>query len=99
MADFMFLDGRFLGAIDSNFVLVGLLGMLLTSMALIGNLARVERKVLLCGSGHRGDCHRLFAWSLFAVHAGYRRLNQSKPSPSSFPLAKINSCLKKMMPR
>ncbi len=44
IADFFYLDGRFLGAIDQNFVLVGLLGLLLTNMALVGNLARVERK-------------------------------------------------------
>lgn len=46
IADFFYVDGRFLGAIDENFVLVGLLGLLLTNMALIGNLARVERKFL-----------------------------------------------------
>ncbi len=46
IADFFYLDGRFLGAIDENFVLVGLLGLLLTNMALVGNLARVERKFL-----------------------------------------------------
>ncbi|VAW29881.1 hypothetical protein MNBD_CHLOROFLEXI01-4238 [hydrothermal vent metagenome] len=46
IADFFYTDGRFLGAIDDNFVLVGLLGLLLTSMALVGNLARVERKFL-----------------------------------------------------
>jgi cation:H+ antiporter len=46
VADFFYLDGRFLGAIDENFALVGLLGLLLTNMALVGNLARVERKIL-----------------------------------------------------
>ena len=46
IADFFYVDGRFLGAIDDNFVLVGLLGLLLTNMALVGNLARVERKFL-----------------------------------------------------
>jgi cation:H+ antiporter len=46
LADFFYTDGRFLGAIDENFVLVGLLGLLLTNMALVGNLARVERKFL-----------------------------------------------------
>ncbi len=46
IADFFYLDGRFLGAIDENFVLVGLLGLVLTNMALVGNLARVERKFL-----------------------------------------------------
>ena len=40
------LGWNLLGAIDDNFVLVGLLGLLLTNMALVGNLARVERKFL-----------------------------------------------------
>jgi cation:H+ antiporter len=46
IADFFYTDGRFLAAIDPNFALVALLGMLLTRMALLGNLARVERKIL-----------------------------------------------------
>ncbi len=46
IADFFYTDGRFLAAIDPNFALVALLGMLLTNMALLGNLARVERKIL-----------------------------------------------------
>ncbi len=44
-ADFFLTSGRFLGAIDTNFVLVGLLAMLLTNMALVGILARVERRI------------------------------------------------------
>jgi cation:H+ antiporter len=46
VADLFYVDGRFLAAIDPNFALVALLGMLLTNMALLGNLARVERKIL-----------------------------------------------------
>ena len=46
IADFFLLEGPFLSVIDPGFVLVGLLGILLTTMALIGNLARVERKFL-----------------------------------------------------
>lgn len=46
VADFFYVEGRFLGAIDTNFALVGMLALLLTNMALLGNLARVERKVL-----------------------------------------------------
>ncbi|MCL4264129.1 MAG: sodium:calcium antiporter [Anaerolineae bacterium] len=46
LADFAYLDGRFLGAIDPNFAIVGLLGLLLTAMALMGTLARVERRFL-----------------------------------------------------
>jgi cation:H+ antiporter len=44
LADFFYVNGRFLGDISADFVLVAVLGMLLTHMALIGNLARVERK-------------------------------------------------------
>lgn len=46
LADFFYLDGRFLGAIDQNFALVALLGLLLTNLALAGSLARTERKYL-----------------------------------------------------
>jgi cation:H+ antiporter len=46
IADFFFTDGRLLGAIDPGFALVGILAILLINMALIGNLARVERKFL-----------------------------------------------------
>ncbi|MCA9932343.1 MAG: sodium:calcium antiporter [Ardenticatenaceae bacterium] len=46
LADFFYTDGRFLGAIDPGFALVALLGLLLTNMALLGNLARIERKFL-----------------------------------------------------
>jgi cation:H+ antiporter len=46
LADFFYLDGRFLGAIDQNFALVALLGLLLTNLALAGSLARAERRYL-----------------------------------------------------
>ena len=46
LTDLFFLPGRFLGAIDPAFALVALLGLLLTSLALMGNLARVERRLL-----------------------------------------------------
>jgi cation:H+ antiporter len=46
LADFFYLDGSFLSAIDPTFALVGLLGLLLTTMALLGTLARVERRFL-----------------------------------------------------
>jgi cation:H+ antiporter len=45
LADLFYTDGRFLGAIDPAFALVGLLGLLLTNMALLGNLSRVDRRV------------------------------------------------------
>jgi hypothetical protein len=46
LADLFYRDGRFLGAIDPSFILVGLLALLLTNMALLANLARIERRVL-----------------------------------------------------
>jgi cation:H+ antiporter len=46
LTDFFYLQGRFLGVVDPTFLLVGMLGLLMTSMALIGNLARLERRIL-----------------------------------------------------
>jgi cation:H+ antiporter len=46
LADFFYVRGSFLGDIDNDFALVGLLGVLVTMMALLGNIARVERKFL-----------------------------------------------------
>jgi cation:H+ antiporter len=44
LVDVFYTPGRFLGAIDPAFALAGLLGLLLTSLGLIGNLARLERR-------------------------------------------------------
>lgn len=46
LTDVFYVPGRFLGAIDPTFALAGLLGLLLTSLGLIGNLARVERRLV-----------------------------------------------------
>jgi cation:H+ antiporter len=46
VSDLFFTGGRFLGAIDPTLALAGLLGLLLTSLGLIGNLARVERRLI-----------------------------------------------------
>lgn len=46
LTDIFYLQGRFLSVIDPAFLLVGMLGLLMTGMALIGNLARLERRVL-----------------------------------------------------
>jgi cation:H+ antiporter len=45
VADLFYTPGRFLGDIDPTFALVAMLGLLLTTLALIGNLARVERRL------------------------------------------------------
>ncbi len=46
LTDFFYLPGRFLGIIDPAFLIVGVLGLLMTGMGLIGNLARLERRIL-----------------------------------------------------
>jgi cation:H+ antiporter len=45
LTDVFYLQGRFLGAIDPTFLLVGMLGLLMTGLGLIGNLARLEKRV------------------------------------------------------
>ncbi len=44
LGDLFYTSGRFLGVIDPAFVLVGLLGLILTALALVGNLIRLERR-------------------------------------------------------
>ena len=46
IADFFYVSGSFLNDISNDFALVGMLGLLLTMMALLGNIARIERRVL-----------------------------------------------------
>lgn len=43
--DFIYTGGRFLEVIDPAFALVGMLGLLMTSVALVGNLAHFERRI------------------------------------------------------
>lgn len=45
-ADLFFTTGRFIGEVDPQFVLVGMLGLIMTAMALVGNLARFRRRLL-----------------------------------------------------
>jgi cation:H+ antiporter len=47
LTDLFVLQGRFLGQIDADFLLVGMLGLLMTGMGLIGNLARLERRLFI----------------------------------------------------
>ena len=47
LTDVFFLQGRFLSVIDPAFLLVGMLGLLMTAMGLIGNLARLERRIFI----------------------------------------------------
>lgn len=43
--DLFYSPGRFIGAIDPAFLLVGLLGLLITGIALIGNVGKIERRI------------------------------------------------------
>ena len=45
LTDLFFLQGRFLSVIDPAFLLVSMIGLIMTVMALIGNLARIERRL------------------------------------------------------
>ncbi len=45
LTDMFYLEGRFLGIIDASFLIVGMLGLLMTIMGLVGNLARLERRI------------------------------------------------------
>ena len=46
LTDVFFLQGRFIGVIDPSFLLIGMLGLLMTVLGLVGNLARLERRFL-----------------------------------------------------
>jgi cation:H+ antiporter len=46
LGDLFYLQGLLFSAIDPSFVLVGLLGLIMTGLGLIGNLARLERRLL-----------------------------------------------------
>jgi cation:H+ antiporter len=43
--DVFFTQGRFLAAIDPSFLLIGVIGLLMTGMGLIGNLAKLEKRI------------------------------------------------------
>jgi cation:H+ antiporter len=45
LTDLFYLPGRFLGIIDPSFMLVGIIGLLMTVLGLVGNLARIERRL------------------------------------------------------
>ncbi len=47
VTDIFDLQGRFLAAIDPVFLVVGMLGLLMTGMGLIGNLARIRRRFFI----------------------------------------------------
>jgi cation:H+ antiporter len=46
LVDFLFTKGRFIGSISPEFVLVGFLGLIMNTMALIGNQSIIRRRAL-----------------------------------------------------
>jgi len=45
LTDVFYLDGRFISEIDPSFAVVGILVIILTSLGLVGNIARMERRL------------------------------------------------------
>ncbi len=45
LTDVFYSQGRFLGDIDPSFLLIGIVGLLLTCMGLIGNLIKLEKRI------------------------------------------------------
>ncbi|MEN6523485.1 MAG: hypothetical protein ABFD14_07120 [Anaerolineaceae bacterium] len=45
LTDLFYTQGRFLSVIDPSFLLIGMFGLLMTAMALIGNLAKLEKRI------------------------------------------------------
>lgn len=45
LTDLFYTDGRYLAIIDPSFLLVGMIGLLMTIIALVGNLANLERRI------------------------------------------------------
>ena len=46
LTDVFFTSGRFLGVIDRNFAIAAMLSLILTTLGLLGNLVRLERRLL-----------------------------------------------------
>jgi cation:H+ antiporter len=47
LSDVLYFRGHFLAEIDPNFAIIGLIGLVLTCLGLIGNIARIERRLLI----------------------------------------------------
>ncbi len=45
LTDFFYTGGRFLSVIDPSFLFIAVLGLLMTVVALVGNLARIDRRI------------------------------------------------------
>lgn len=44
LTDLFYLNGRYLSIIDPSFLLIGMLGLIMTGLGLVGNIARLEKK-------------------------------------------------------
>jgi hypothetical protein len=75
LTDVFYVQGRFLGVIDPAFLLVGMLGLLMTGLGLIGNLARLERRVLFIRTGRIGIDNNVFRWTVDALQPGDNSMN------------------------
>ena len=47
ISDIFLMNGRFIGSISPDFVIVGVIGLVLTLFGLIGNLAKLEKRFLM----------------------------------------------------
>jgi cation:H+ antiporter len=47
LTDIFLADGRFLAVIDPSFLIVGVIGLMMTVMGLIGNLAKLDRRIII----------------------------------------------------
>jgi cation:H+ antiporter len=47
LTDIFFLPGRFLSVVDPSFLIVGMIGLLMTVLALVGNLIKIERRIII----------------------------------------------------
>ncbi len=45
LSDLFYSGGRFIATVDPSFVIVGMLGLIMTILGLIGNLARIEKRI------------------------------------------------------
>lgn len=72
LTDLFYSDGRFLSAIDPAFMLVGLLGLLMTAVGLLGNIVRFEKRFLFVeiDSGLLIFTYLMGMWLLFQRSMG-----------------------------
>jgi cation:H+ antiporter len=70
LIDIFYVQGRFLQTIDPVFLLIGMLGLLMTSIGLIGNLARLRAAGIVCRIGFPGASTGFFWRVMVAIQPG-----------------------------